>query len=183
MQKAWAEMCEQGYPELVPVLRVATDADAYCFTKEGKLVIFRHETPDEPDAVEGSFFDALLYELGELEHRTELKLNEQEIGDETDPAMPKAKSAKAKPAKAKPAKAKPAKAKPAKAKAKPAKAKAKPAKTKSAKAKPAKAKPAKAKPAKAKPAKAKPTKAKPAKAKPAKAKAPRAKPGKLRRKK
>jgi hypothetical protein len=118
MQTAWAEMCEQGHPELVPVLRVACDADPYCYTKKGKLVIWRHETPDEPDAFDGDFFDALAYELGELEQRKDRKLAERQQEKQKPPVRKQAKKAKPKqPARAKTkAKQKQAKRPPAKRK-------------------------------------------------------------------
>jgi outer membrane biosynthesis protein TonB len=184
MQKAWAEMCELGHPELVPVLRVATDADAYCFTDTGELVIFRHETPDNADPVEGGFFDALMHELNDLEERKNLKLEGQESNEPSKPSKTKPKPAAAKPTKAKSSASKPTVIKSGKAKAKTPKAK--PARPKAAKAKPIpKTKPAKPKAAqakssqKAKSAKTKAAKPKPStKAQPAKTERAKAKPTK-----
>ena len=74
MQKAWDGMRVKGYPQYLPVLRLAGDADRYCLTKSGDLVIWRHETPDTPDAFDGDFLDALTYELTELEGRKNRKI-------------------------------------------------------------------------------------------------------------
>ena len=52
---AWKAMCEGGSPELVPFLKIIGDADPYCFTSTGKIVIWRHEEPEEPEHVDGSF--------------------------------------------------------------------------------------------------------------------------------
>ena len=68
MQKASADL-QQGYSALVPFLKVESEPDPYCFTKDGQIVIWRHETPDDPDPFDGDFFDALLHELDTLEER------------------------------------------------------------------------------------------------------------------
>jgi hypothetical protein len=62
-----------GATNLVPVLKVATNADRYCATPEGTIVSWSHDEPDDPAPVPGSFYDLLLDELAELEARLERK--------------------------------------------------------------------------------------------------------------
>ena len=69
MQKAWTDLQQQGYPAFVPFLKVESDPDPYCFAKDDQIIIWRHETPDEPESFDGDFFDALLHELDALEER------------------------------------------------------------------------------------------------------------------
>ena len=57
-----------GSPDLLPFLRVVSDADRYCFTREGKIVHWSHETNATED-VDGSFADCLLRELHALAQR------------------------------------------------------------------------------------------------------------------
>ncbi len=77
MPLAWEEMSEEGYPKLVPFLKVIGDADPYCFTEKGDIVIWRHEEPDEPEPFKGTFSDAIVHELEELSERIQLKLKEK----------------------------------------------------------------------------------------------------------
>ncbi len=74
LRSAWQDMSESGSPHLVPFLRILSDADPYCFTREGKIVIWRHETPAEPDSVEGTFSEIFMEELRALEDRKARKL-------------------------------------------------------------------------------------------------------------
>jgi len=74
MRDAWRIFSEDGHPELVPFLKVLGDADPYCFTTDGGIVIWRHETPDTPQAVDMSFSQVLIHELRELEQRTRWKI-------------------------------------------------------------------------------------------------------------
>ena len=69
MQKAWADMQQQGHTAFVPFLKIESDPDPYCFTDKGQIVIWRHEMPDDPDSFDGGFFDALIRELDALEER------------------------------------------------------------------------------------------------------------------
>lgn len=88
MQAAWNDMCVDGYPQYLPVLRIASDADRYCLTKKGNLVIWRHETPGEPDSFDGDFFAALAYELAELDARKDRKLQSMKEDQGTTPRQP-----------------------------------------------------------------------------------------------
>ena len=57
-----------GFPDLLPIMRVVSDADRYCFTREGRLVHWCHETHETKTADE-SFSDCLMRELRALEER------------------------------------------------------------------------------------------------------------------
>ena len=74
MRTAWREMKEAGYAELVPFLKILGDADPYCFTKNGGIVIWRHEEPDDPEPIDMTFSEVVLYELAELDGRVARKL-------------------------------------------------------------------------------------------------------------
>jgi len=58
----------QGLPDLLPFMRVVSDADPYCFTRDGRIVRWYHET-NETKSIELSFSDCLLQELHALEQR------------------------------------------------------------------------------------------------------------------
>jgi len=75
IQGARNEMRENGYPQLIPFLKIRGDADPYCFTADGKIVVWQHEMPDEPAAIDKTFMDVLMAEIKELEARKERKLN------------------------------------------------------------------------------------------------------------
>jgi hypothetical protein len=74
MHAAWRELKEAGYPELVPFLKILGDADPYCFTKNGRIVIWRHEEPDDPEQIDMTFSEVVLHEIAELEERVERKV-------------------------------------------------------------------------------------------------------------
>ena len=74
MRQAWEEMSEDGSPELVPFLRIVGDADPYCFTRDGGIVIWRHEEPDDPEMVAATFSECLMKEIRELEERLSRKI-------------------------------------------------------------------------------------------------------------
>lgn len=57
----------------IPCLKVVGDADFYVFDSEAKISQWRHET-DEFEPFEGSFFDLLDQEVGELRKRKDRKL-------------------------------------------------------------------------------------------------------------
>jgi len=54
--------------ELLPFMRVVSDADRYCFTREGRIVHWCHET-HSTTIVDESFANCLLRELRALEAR------------------------------------------------------------------------------------------------------------------
>ncbi|QJE94732.1 SMI1/KNR4 family protein [Luteolibacter luteus] len=74
MRSAWQEMKNAGAGDLVPFLKILGDADPYCFTPEGKIVIWRHEDPENPEAVDMSFSEAVMHEIRALEERTQRKI-------------------------------------------------------------------------------------------------------------
>jgi hypothetical protein len=58
----------------IPFLKIISDADVYCFTENGDIARWSHETNElAPEAK--SFFELLDYELGELVDRRDRKLN------------------------------------------------------------------------------------------------------------
>jgi hypothetical protein len=73
---AWRRMSDSGYPQWVPFLKVIGDADPYCFTPDEKIVIWRHETPEEVQEVSKSFSEVLMLEIRNLEQRKERKIKE-----------------------------------------------------------------------------------------------------------
>jgi hypothetical protein len=77
IRTAWRQMGEQGSPHLVPFLKIMGDADPYCFTRDRKIVIWRHEIPEEPDPVEMTFSEVVVQELRDLENRKNRQLAEQ----------------------------------------------------------------------------------------------------------
>jgi len=70
----WQRMSASGYPQFVPFLRVVTDPDPYCFTASQQIVIWRHESPEEPEEVSQTFSEVLMREIRELEDRKARKL-------------------------------------------------------------------------------------------------------------
>src|SRR5215475_9455465 len=77
MSIAWRRLSDDGYPQFVPFLKVIGDPDPYCFTRDEKIVIWRHETPGEVELVAKSFSQALIFEIRELEQRKERKTREK----------------------------------------------------------------------------------------------------------
>lgn len=82
MENAWMRMSSDGYPKLVPFLKIMGDADPYCFTADGRIVIWRHETPENPESVSASFSQVVMQEICALEERKARKLR----GEDKDPA-------------------------------------------------------------------------------------------------
>lgn len=74
MRSAREEMKNAGANGLVPFLKILGDADPYCFTPEGKIVIWRHETPDTLESVDMSFSEIVMHEIRNLEDRTQRKI-------------------------------------------------------------------------------------------------------------
>jgi hypothetical protein len=79
MSKAWLRLSGDGDAQLVPFLKVIGDADPYCFTRDQKIVIWRHENPSEPEGVAKSFSEVLMFEIYELEQRKERKVKGEAI--------------------------------------------------------------------------------------------------------
>jgi hypothetical protein len=75
ISNAWRRMCDDGFPQLVPFLKVIGDSDPYCFTPDQKIVIWRHETPTEVEEVAKSFSEVLMFEIRQLEQRKERRVN------------------------------------------------------------------------------------------------------------
>jgi hypothetical protein len=59
--------------QAIPFLKVISDADVYCFDKQGAVVRWNHETNDLEFANK-SFYEVLDYELGELADRKNRKV-------------------------------------------------------------------------------------------------------------
>ncbi len=64
----YAQFQNAGMPDLLPIMRRVSDADRYCFTRDGQVVRWCHET-HETMIVDGSFSDCLMRELLALEER------------------------------------------------------------------------------------------------------------------
>ena len=79
MSNAWIRLSEDGDAQLVPFLKVIGDPDPYCFTRDQKVVIWRHENPSEPEEVAESFSEVLMFEIHELEQRKEQKVKGEPI--------------------------------------------------------------------------------------------------------
>jgi len=74
MRAAWTQMQANGTAEFVPFLKVMGDADPYCFTRDGGIVILRHETPEKPEPVSLGFSGVVMAEIHALEERKNRKL-------------------------------------------------------------------------------------------------------------
>lgn len=74
MGPAWGRMCDAGYPQFVPFLKVIGNPDPYCFTPDQKIIIWRRETPAEVEEVAKSFSEVLMFEIRELERRKERRV-------------------------------------------------------------------------------------------------------------
>lgn len=74
LRRAWQRMAKDGHNELVPFLRIIGDADRYCFTANQKIVIWRHETPNEPEEISETFSEVLMREIQALENRKNRKI-------------------------------------------------------------------------------------------------------------
>lgn len=62
--------------DLIPFLQLVGDADCYCFNKEGKIVRWSHEAPEETEVVELTFSGLLMREIREMELRKHCKVND-----------------------------------------------------------------------------------------------------------
>ena len=69
----------QSHFSLVPFLKVLSDADPYCFTREGEIVIWRHEEPDDPKMIDLSFSEVVIHEITELDSRVERMIRERGV--------------------------------------------------------------------------------------------------------
>lgn len=74
METEWRKFSESGFPNLVPFLTIIGDADRYGFTPDGRIVIWRHEEPDDPEIVSDSFSECVMREIRSLEERKERKV-------------------------------------------------------------------------------------------------------------
>jgi hypothetical protein len=85
LRSAWERMAKDGHPKLVPFLRVIGDPDPYCFTTSQKIVVWRHETPDQPEEVSETFSEVLMREIHALEERKARKIRgeDKENGPKT----------------------------------------------------------------------------------------------------
>lgn len=84
--KAWERLSRAGYPRLVPFLKIMTNVDPYCFTPDQRIVIWQHETPEEPEPISDSFSEIVMREIRDLENRKERKLRgEDKQPNKTDP--------------------------------------------------------------------------------------------------
>lgn len=84
MAKAWKRLSENGYPRLVPFLKIMSNADPYCFTPDKRIVIWGHDAPDEPELVSKSFSEVVMHEIQTLEDRKARKLR----GEDKQPTLP-----------------------------------------------------------------------------------------------
>jgi hypothetical protein len=74
IEEAWRSMSQQGYPQFVPFLKILSDPDPFCFTREQRIVVWRHESPQDPEPVTGSFSEVLVREIHALEERKARKI-------------------------------------------------------------------------------------------------------------
>jgi hypothetical protein len=74
MSKAWERLSHDGYPRLVPFLKIMCNADPYCFTADQRIVIWQHETPDELEPISDTFSEIVMREIRSLEDRKARKL-------------------------------------------------------------------------------------------------------------
>jgi len=76
IKKATKRFRDEWQKPYVPFLKIETNADPYCFTPEGKIVIHGHETPDEPEQIDMTFSQVVMKELQELERRNDMKVSQ-----------------------------------------------------------------------------------------------------------
>jgi hypothetical protein len=69
-----AKLAAAGSPRLLPFLRQIGNANRYCFTRDGEIVEWDHERPEEPRPVGASFSELLMREIRDLEERLGRKL-------------------------------------------------------------------------------------------------------------
>jgi SMI1/KNR4 family protein SUKH-1/uncharacterized protein with HXXEE motif len=75
----YAEMKAEGFGHLVPFLQVQGDADKYCFDAAGRIVCWRHETPEEPEVEPITFAALVVRELRALEERARRKARGEDL--------------------------------------------------------------------------------------------------------
>jgi hypothetical protein len=88
LRNAWQRMAKDGHPELVPFLRIIGSADPYCFTSDGKIVVWKHETPNEPEHVSETFSEVLMREIHALEERKARKIRGEDKEPYKGPKIP-----------------------------------------------------------------------------------------------
>jgi len=69
MSNAWRRLCDDGYRRFVPFLKVIGDPDPYCFTRDEKIVIWKHDTPTQVEHIAERFSEVLMSEIRGLEQR------------------------------------------------------------------------------------------------------------------
>jgi hypothetical protein len=72
------QFADSGTTDLVPFLQICGDADPYCFDRDGRILRWRHETPDDRNREKLSFAELLMQEIHELEARKERKLRDED---------------------------------------------------------------------------------------------------------
>jgi hypothetical protein len=73
MEKRAEEFQAATGRSLIPCLEIVGDADIYLFDASGQIVRWDHET-DELEAFDGSFFELLDHEVGELRQRKDQRV-------------------------------------------------------------------------------------------------------------
>lgn len=68
LKTQYSEFRDYGNPDLLPFMRIVSDADRYCFTRSGQIVRWDHETT-ESIRVDQSFAALLMSEIRALEAR------------------------------------------------------------------------------------------------------------------
>ena len=74
IREQYREFRDEGFPELVPFLQVACEADRYCFDRAGQIILWDHEQPELREPIGASFSELLLEEIHELEDRKDRKV-------------------------------------------------------------------------------------------------------------
>ena len=78
-----ANFANAGISELVPFLQVCGDPDPYCFDRDGRIICWHHDMPEQRDPEEVTFADLLMREILALEERNKEKLaaNRPPVGE------------------------------------------------------------------------------------------------------
>ncbi len=74
IREQYKEFKDSGYSELVPFMQIVSDADCFCFDRQGQIFKWNHDEPDQPLPVDLSFTDLLMREIRDLEIRKAQKL-------------------------------------------------------------------------------------------------------------
>jgi hypothetical protein len=69
--EATKQLREQGVTDLLPFMQRTLEADCWCFDREGRIVRWDHEQPEERALVETDFGETVLHQFDELEVRLE----------------------------------------------------------------------------------------------------------------